>query len=207
MKTTKNEKGITLIALIITIIILVIISAVAIAEVMNTNIVKLAIKGTENYIEAEAKEKEELDIVEGTVSRIELTSPGINIIGDTNEGYNGYYISDVEIVISGKGTSANKIRCVVTGAEEHDKTEEVNKNSEVKLTVQTEGKYTVKAYSVDSYENQSVLSDTKSFTIDKEGPVIVGEVTSKGISETEAEITANASDNMSGIVRIQILYR
>ena len=54
----KEETGITLIALIITIIILVILAAVSIRAAYNSGIINYAVNGTENYISAAEREKE-----------------------------------------------------------------------------------------------------------------------------------------------------
>ena len=55
----NNTKGITLVALIVTIIILIIMAAVVIKIAVDTNILQLAGKGTENYVQAQEKEIEE----------------------------------------------------------------------------------------------------------------------------------------------------
>ena len=61
MRIKRNEKGITLIALIITIIILVILAAVSIRAVANMGIVGHAINGTQDYARAAKAENEKLD--------------------------------------------------------------------------------------------------------------------------------------------------
>ena len=53
----KNERGITLIALIITVIILVILAAVSIRSVYNMGIVNHAVNGTAEYVEQSQKEE------------------------------------------------------------------------------------------------------------------------------------------------------
>lgn len=61
----KNEKGITLVALIVTIIILVILAAVAITGVFQMRIVETAIKGTEKYSKEQIKEENDMNDIEG----------------------------------------------------------------------------------------------------------------------------------------------
>ena len=53
----RNKKGITLVALIITIIILLILAIVSINLIINGGIIDKAEKGTDSYLEAEIKEK------------------------------------------------------------------------------------------------------------------------------------------------------
>ena len=60
-KTLKNENGITLVALIITIIILIILASVSINAVLNSNFINLAIQGTINYAEAQTNEQGEME--------------------------------------------------------------------------------------------------------------------------------------------------
>ena len=52
----KREKGITLVALVITIIILIILAAVTITTVMKSDLFNLAKSAADNYIEAGKKE-------------------------------------------------------------------------------------------------------------------------------------------------------
>ncbi len=56
MRKETNEKGITLVALIITIIILVILAAVSIGQVTSHKIVDVAVNGTESYVYEQAKD-------------------------------------------------------------------------------------------------------------------------------------------------------
>ena len=76
-KELRNQKGITLIALIITIIILVILVAVSINAVTNMGIVGHAINGTQEYTR---KAKEENTIMKSTEILIENTIEKLNEI-------------------------------------------------------------------------------------------------------------------------------
>ncbi len=66
----RNDKGITLVALIITIIILVILAAVSISAVYNSKIVDYAVNGATDYVGEAVKENE---IMSGTESLIDST--------------------------------------------------------------------------------------------------------------------------------------
>ena len=57
----QRNQGITLVALIITIIILIILSAVTINAVFDLNILDVAQRGAEEYAEGQYKEKEEFE--------------------------------------------------------------------------------------------------------------------------------------------------
>ena len=57
----KRNKGITLIALIITIIILIILTAVTINNVIGTDLIGFATKGAENYMDAGKEEQDKID--------------------------------------------------------------------------------------------------------------------------------------------------
>lgn len=71
----RQEKGITLVALIITIIVLVILAAVSIAAVYQSNIVNYAVNGAQNYAIEAGKENKILEstasIMSSTVSAIQ----------------------------------------------------------------------------------------------------------------------------------------
>jgi len=67
----RGENGITLVALIITIIILVILAAVSIATIYNMGIVNYAVNGSQNYAQAGVKENEMLDNVTHRLSDLE----------------------------------------------------------------------------------------------------------------------------------------
>jgi len=74
MKIKQKERGITLVALIVTIIVLVILSAVTIYAVVELNIVGVATKGTEDYTAAQIDDLKEIDamakFLESAVSNI-----------------------------------------------------------------------------------------------------------------------------------------
>ena len=66
----RTEKGITLVALIITIIVLVILAAVSIAAVYNSKVVDYAVNGAVNYSSESVNEN---NILSGTTSLLEST--------------------------------------------------------------------------------------------------------------------------------------
>ena len=63
----RKERGITLIALIITIVILIILTAVTISNVMNSNLFGLAKGAAENYIQAGKEEQDRIDKLIGAL--------------------------------------------------------------------------------------------------------------------------------------------
>jgi len=73
----KTEKGITLVALIITIIVLVILAAVSIAAVYQSRIVNYAINGTYNYASEGIKENR---VIEGTESLLDSAVQALSSI-------------------------------------------------------------------------------------------------------------------------------
>ena len=60
----REQKGITLVALIITIIVLLILAMVSISLVMNGGIISRAKNAVNNYASAEANEQEQLNAAE-----------------------------------------------------------------------------------------------------------------------------------------------
>lgn len=68
----KGQKGITLVALVVTIIVLIILAGVSIALVLGNNgIVTKAQRGANNYKKAAANEKAELTNIEAYLNAIQ----------------------------------------------------------------------------------------------------------------------------------------
>ena len=84
-----QEKGITLIALIITIIILVILAAVSIRAVYNMSIVDYAVNGTQNYAKEAVKENKMLDsttaLIEDTLAKLNGENKGTSVTNPYKE--------------------------------------------------------------------------------------------------------------------------
>ena len=76
---TKKEEGITLVALIVTIVVMVILSAVTIAIVYNSKIVEYSINGTQDYAKEGINENK---VLAGTENLIESAVDNLKNIGD-----------------------------------------------------------------------------------------------------------------------------
>lgn len=66
----RQENGITLVALIITIIVLIILAAVTIMAVTNNGMIDKVIQGTENYANAQYHEVNELEHASNTLDKV-----------------------------------------------------------------------------------------------------------------------------------------
>lgn len=64
----KTERGITLVALIITIIVLVILATVSIATIANSGMINTAIQGTQNYSSEQKREEGMINETEDLVT-------------------------------------------------------------------------------------------------------------------------------------------
>jgi len=80
MRKTKTQKGITLVALVITIIVLLILAAVAIGAIQNKGIIKYAQNASADY---EAAEKQEQSVLASLLDKIKDNVPGNS--GEGNE--------------------------------------------------------------------------------------------------------------------------
>lgn len=73
----REEKGITLVALIITIIILIILAAVTIMSFTNNKLIDTAVEGTQNYANSQKYEERVMDNIyymfSNVVKNIETT--------------------------------------------------------------------------------------------------------------------------------------
>lgn len=103
MKKTKLEKGITLVALIITIVVLLILAVVSIGTIKDSKIIEHAQNTTSDYTVAQEKEKIQLAVTEaylvgnGTISADNLKTAIKSQLGEeitlTGSGNNGYVIT------------------------------------------------------------------------------------------------------------------
>ena len=108
MNKFKKESGITLIALIITIIILVILAAVTIRAVTNMKIVDYAMNGTQNYVKAGKAENKTLDdtvsFIDEAVAKVEKAAKGNTDLEKLEE----YFVKKTDIWDDENNTYANK---------------------------------------------------------------------------------------------------
>lgn len=82
----KNEQGITLVALIITIIVLVILAAITISVAFNSGIINTAVNGTVNYATAQRDEQVTFDKLDENLQDIISRIESYNIGGRTPFG-------------------------------------------------------------------------------------------------------------------------
>ncbi len=170
MKTKLNERGITLIALIITIIVLVILAAVTLNSIFGSNIIGLATNGAINYAEEQQKELGMLNDVSDMLGDItgdtdRPMSPSITLSG--TKGNNDIYTSNVMVTISiNKGleqTGTIKLHYKINDGEEQITEEDVS------FEVDTEGTTKITAWTENEKGNLSDNYET-SFTINKTAP-------------------------------------
>ena len=170
MKTKLNEDGITLIALIITIIVLVILAAVTLNSIFGSNIIGLATNGAINYAEEQQKELGMLNDVSDMLGEItgdtdKPMTPTITLSG--TKGNNDIYTSNVTVTISiNKGieqTGSIKLHYKINDGEEQITEEDVS------LTIETEGTTKITSWAENEKGNLSDKYET-SFTINKTAP-------------------------------------
>ena len=170
LKSIKQERGITLIALIITIIVLVILAAVTLNSIFGSNIIGLATNGAINYAEEQQKELGMLNDVSDLLGDItgdtdRPMSPSIALSG--TKGNNDIYTSNVTVTISiNKGleqTGTIKLHYKINDGEEQITEDDVS------FEVSEEGTTKVTAWTENEKGNLSNNAET-SFTINKTLP-------------------------------------
>ena len=170
VKPNQQERGITLIALIITIIVLVILAAVTLNSIFGSNIIGLATNGAINYAEEQQKELGMLNDVSDLLGDItgdtdRPMSPSITLSG--TKGNNDIYTSNVMVTISiNKGleqTGTIKLHYKINDGEEQITEEDVS------FEVSEEGRTTITAWTENEKGNLSDNYET-SFTINKTAP-------------------------------------
>ena len=172
-KTTNKEGGITLIALIITIIVLVILAAVTLNSIFGNNIIGLATNGAINYAEEQQKELGMLNNVSDILSDFlgdsnKPMAPSVTLSGD--KGNNNIYTSDVTANISiNRGvetTGTIKLHYSLSGAKNQ---EEQVVEEDVSIVISEEGTTTIIAWTENEKGNLSNKVET-TFTINKTAP-------------------------------------
>ena len=198
-KPTNKEGGITLIALIITIIVLVILAAVTLNSIFGSNIIGLATNGAINYAEEQQKELGMLNEVSDMLGEItgdtdRPMSPSITLSG--TKGNNDIYTSNVIVTISiNKGleqTGTIKLHYKINGGEEQISEEDVS------FEVSEEGTTKITAWTENEKGNLSNNAET-SFTINKSLPStptisLSGTEGESGYYITDVGVTINAGD-------------
>ncbi len=199
VKPIKQERGITLIALIITIIVLVILAAVTLNSIFGSNIIGLATNGAINYAEEQQKELDMLNDVSDLLGDItgdtdRPMSPTITLSG--TKGNNDIYTSNVTVTISiNKGleqTGTIKLHYKINDGEEQITEEDVS------FEVSEEGTTTIIAWTENEKGNLSDNYET-SFTINKTAPSMptISLNGTEGENEyyiTDVGVTINAGD-------------
>lgn len=167
MLKVTNEKGITLVALIITIIVLIILAAVTIVSFKNSNLIGTAINGTINYANAQADEaykSEELaKMLDEAVLKISQNRKG------DSEGNEEPLVDKIKSAVSvipekmkikinvSSAISAmgiNQIQYKVTPAEGVTGAEgTINLGESAEIITTTQGAYTVKITATDNSGN------------------------------------------------------
>ncbi len=160
MKSFKNQQGITLVALIITIIVLIILAAVTIISVNNMGLVPLAINGTQNYAIAQETEGSLVngitDLVLGAISNIENSRTGAG--GSSSNEPKGDATLTVTIAVDKANVTGEKIPVTVTSVKNGE--QEVESGLTYIYYLEEEKKGTgSKAYTFEG------LDETKSYTM------------------------------------------
>ena len=198
-KQMKQEGGITLIALIITIIVLVILAAVTLNSLFGNNIIGIAVNGAINYAEEQQKELGMLNEVSDMLGDITGDTdrpmmPSITLNG--TKGNNDIYTSNVTVTISiNKGleqTGTIKLHYKINDGEEQISEEDVS------FEVSEEGTTTIIAWTENEKGNLSDNYET-SFTINKTAPSMptISLNGTEGENEyyiTDVGVTINAGD-------------
>ena len=198
-KQMKQEGGITLIALIITIIVLVILAAVTLNSIFGSNIVGIATNGALNYAEEQQKELGMLNDVSDMLGEItgdtdRPMSPTITLSG--TKGNNDIYTSNVMVTISiNKGleqTGTIKLHYKINDGEEQITEEDVS------FEISAEGTTKITAWTENEKGNLSDNYET-SFTINKTAPStptisLNGTEGESGYYITDVGVTINAGD-------------
>lgn len=120
MKETK-EQGITLLALIITIIVLVILAAVTINAAFSNRIIDTAVNGALNYADAQNKEKVTFDELDGSIQNIVNKLRDYGGRGEDRPSNHAPIVGDVTVVRVDSSTSELRITATAQDEDKGDK--------------------------------------------------------------------------------------
>ena len=211
-KVKQKDDGITLIALIITIIVLVILAAVTLNSIFESNIIGLATNGAIDYAEGQ---QEELGVLNSVSELLESTTggntnnpatptmPTINLSG--TQGENGIYIDNVTIEIGNNAGEGSNIHYVLTGAQTQE--EQVVEGENTSVIIDQEGTTTATIWIEDKNGNQSEKTEV-TVTIDKTQPsqptiTLNGTQGENAYYKSDVQVTINAgtvgTSGVSGI--------
>ena len=216
MSRQKNEKGITLVALIITIIILIILTAVTIKSFWDSHFIDLAMQGAINYTKAQGDELNVLNeiqnIIDEATSKItqvtwteENEEILLELTGTTREGYeeSGWY-TGITITVTPKLENTKATGVYITGAKTETKALQEGKAT---FEITTNGaNQEIIAQLIDDAGNNLAEITSDKFSIDNiapEGASIAFKSNTKG----SITVGASADDKLSGIVSYRFEYK
>lgn len=136
----KREEGITLIALIITIVILVTLAAITVKSVMNSDLIGSAIEGSEDYINEQFREQQIINDIYSTI-----------LVADNDNAQITISVKDLKSLIQEE---------VDTKVSEAIKTEDITNF----MTLNTD--YVSKRISANLYKSGNVITLTAYLNID-----------------------------------------
>ena len=206
---TKKEEGITLVALILTVILLVILSLVGISVVYNSRLIEYAINGTMKYGQEGINENKILegaeDLIESAVDNIKeigkIPTPIITI--PEANGENGWHnTEDITVTISDREQDIYKspVKEIVYIL---DGTEVKEEGRTATATINTDGIHKIKAYATDGKNKRS--EETEEYIIKRDvadpNKIELSEPTE--VTTSSFKVTAVAQDITSGIKKIK----
>ena len=188
----KNNRGITLIALVVTIIILLILAGVSIAMFTGNGIFSRATLGAQKYDEAQ---KAENGVIEGWIEGYDNAYQGQQVVAPTIEvigGEKNVYGGDVQVKITVNNPNVLKdAHYLVEGAEAKGDTVIPDKGTTT-ITISTPGITTVKVWAI-GYNNQVSDYASKTIKINSDPPALANIVVSGSTSSTSLPQTLHAT--------------
>ena len=186
----KQEKGITLVALIITIILLVLLSAVTLKVVVDYGLINFVTTAAQTYTNEQQREN---DIFNDITDRLTLQAPNVEVSGDMK---NGYYVGKVTVKITDASKENSRITKIKYTIDGENYIEEMGK--EVEFTLEEDGDYTIIAYAMDIGDSSSPASERKEFMKDTTPPSKAA-ITSETHTSDTITVTVEGEDGLSGV--------
>ena len=169
----KNVKGITLIALVVTVVVLLILASISISTIMGENgLIAKAREAEEQHVISEIKEKFQIDMIQTELNSNNIEETLMEILSGSNGlGIKGIYSilitptdSEIGIEINCIMEDNNKLyRCTIILNENETSIENINR---IKKVEQISQPILLKSTDKEKFENEvSILSEENAFNV------------------------------------------
>ena len=199
-KNIANNKGITLVALIITIIVLIILAVISINTIFKLNIISFTENSAINYANAQKQEQDQMDylakLLENTTSKIIELGEGEGILQISPDG-NTKYAKEHIVKITKQSNTIVKYQWIKDGEEpKENEYIEITNDEETITKKENSGVWRI-CLLIEKTDGTTKTEISKPFYFDNIAPIV--ELSTEPLTTSSFSITATAKENESKI--------